>query len=90
MQSVLMTSPETSPATFELLETQSRRLTALVQRVDAVRHRLPPAHNGVWRGPAHSLYTSSLARLDREIGEALTALEHAAASVGSAVTKSRV
>jgi hypothetical protein len=59
------------------LERQAVRLEALVRRVDAARSSLPGPDAGVWKGPAHSLYTLALQALVTEVDAAHGSLSSA-------------
>ncbi|MBK4348722.1 hypothetical protein [Lacisediminihabitans changchengi] len=72
------------PAFLLALETQQRRLHALLVRVDSVRAQLPSAEVGVWRGPAHTLYASSVEALVKEFGVIRDRLDAALASTRAA------
>jgi hypothetical protein len=67
------------------LEDQVRRLSALLEGIDATRSHLPVASDGIWRGPAHTVYTAALAALVRELSDVRGQLEHALAGSRSAL-----
>ncbi len=81
-------TPAAASAATEL-EMQSRRLAALVERADTVRHRLPSTDAGAWRGPTWQVYSAGLSRLRVELAEALTKLEGAATITRRAAASSR-
>ena len=74
------------PAFLLALENQQRRLRAVIDRVDEVRGRLPSAQGGIWRGPAHSVYSSSVDRLTGEFGTIRARLEASLAATGAALS----
>jgi len=74
------------PAFLHALENQQRRLRAVIERVDQVRGTVPLPQPGIWRGPAHSLYASSVETLAGEFGTIRARLEGALAATRTAVS----
>jgi len=74
------------PAFLQALENQRRRLQAVIERVDQVRGTVPSPQSGIWRGPAHSLYASSVEGLVAEFGAIGARLEAALAATRTALS----
>ena len=74
------------PAFLAALENQQRRLRAVIDRIDLVRATLPSADAGIWRGPAHSLYVSSIESLAGEFALVRGRLDAALAATRTALS----
>ena len=74
------------PAFLTALDHQQRRLRAVIDRVDEVRASLPSAQAGIWRGPAHSLYASSVESLGGEFALIRGRLDAALAATRTALS----
>ncbi len=52
------------------LQQRVKRLEALVQAVDTLRARIPSSADGIWSGPAHTVYAVALDTLGGELAAA--------------------